>query len=635
MTDSGKNSFANWISFIPRRGSGLVVFIMIVVIAFSLGLMLSGGDDGQLAQSVMHDHEGEVAAPPSLWTCSMHPQIKLPKSGKCPICFMDLIPLDSDSDDGLDPNQLKMTEAAKQLARIETTPVVRDYASAEIRMVGRIAYDETKVAVISSRIPGRIDQLYADYTGIRVAKGDHLVKLYSPELLSAQEELIQAKRSVEELRVRGGVLLSTAMTTLDAAREKLSLYGLPEYQIDEIEERGTAAEHLTIYAPIGGTVVHKNATEGMYVQTGTEIYTIANLKKLWVLFEAYESDLPWLRLGQKVTFTSPSFPGEQFDATTTFIDPVVNQKTRTISMRAIADNASDRLKPDMFVSGVVKSSLDEDGEVADHDDRALVIPASAPLLTGSRAIVYVQISDDDGPVFEGREVVLGPRAGDLYTVKSGLSEGELVVSNGAFKIDSELQIHAKPSMMSPTGGGALPHQHDQSNLMAGRTMDSEAVSHKIASPAVETLTPVFDAYFEVQMALASDDPVAASGAYVKLMGEVSSVDMSLFDGEAHMLWMSLSDSIVTYSNKTRNTEDIDQLRDAFYHVSKAMVELEEGFGHSDNRDYFLTFCPMARDNKGAYWLQTIDTVYNSFYGAMMLRCGEIKGALPSNPASDK
>ncbi|MFH1893514.1 MAG: efflux RND transporter periplasmic adaptor subunit [Candidatus Zixiibacteriota bacterium] len=635
MTDSDKKRFSDWISLIPRRGAGLVVFILIVVIAFSLGLMLSGSDDGQLAQSAVHDHDGEVAKQPTIWTCSMHPQIKLPKPGKCPICFMDLIPLESGSGDGLDSNQLKMTEAAKQLARIETTPVVRDYASAEIRMVGRIAYDETKVAVISARIPGRIDQLYADYTGLRVAKGDRLVKLYSPELLSAQEELIQAKKSVEGLRVRGGVLLSTAITTLDAAREKLSLYGLPKYQIDEIEERGTAAENLTIYAPIGGTVIHKNATEGMYVQTGTDIYTIADLKKLWVLFDAYESDLPWLRIGQTVKFASPSFPGEQFDATISFIDPIVDQKTRTISVRAIADNTGDRLKPDMFVSGVVKSSLDEHGKVADQSDRALVIPASAPLLTGSRAIVYVQVSDDDGPVFEGREVVLGPRAGDLYIVKSGLVEGELVVSNGAFKIDSELQIHAKPSMMSPSGGGALPHEHNQSAPMAADMMDAEAVSHIIESPALETLTPVFDAYFEVQMALASDDPVAASESYAKLRGEVSSVDMSLFDGETHMQWMSLSDSIVTYSKRAGETEDIDQLRDAFYHVSKAMIDLEEGFGHSDNRDYFLTFCPMARDNRGAYWLQTVDTVYNSFYGAMMLRCGEIKGALPSNPASDK
>ncbi|RME19889.1 MAG: efflux RND transporter periplasmic adaptor subunit, partial [Candidatus Zixiibacteriota bacterium] len=375
----------------------------------------------------------------------------------------------------------------------------------EVRMVGKIGYDETRLAYITAWVPGRLDRLYADYTGVSIAKGDHMVYMYSPELLSAQEELLQATESVKRLSNSASTMLrQTAQATLEAARDKLRLYGLTDEQIHEIETTGQTTDHLTIYAPIGGVVVKKEALEGMYVKTGTRIYTIADLSKLWVLFEAYESDLPWLRYGQHVSFTVKSFPGETFDALVSFIDPVVDPKTRTVKVRAVVDNKDGRLKPDMFVTGIVRSRLNAKGQVVDErlagkwigpmhpeivkngpgtcdicgmplvsaaslgyatstevsGDAPLLIPASAPLITGKRAVVYVEIQSDDGPIFEGREVVLGPRAGDTYVVKSGLSEGERVVTRGAFKIDSELQIQAKPSMMSPAGGGAPSgHQH--------------------------------------------------------------------------------------------------------------------------------------------------------------------------------
>ena len=391
-----------------------------------------------------------------------------------------------------------MSRAAKHLARIETSPVRRAFAEREVRMVGKLDYDETEVGYIAAWVPGRLDRLYADFTGVRVAKGDRMVYMYSPELLAGQEELLQAGNAVRALsNTESNVLKSTAEATVAAAREKLRLLGLADEQVAEIESSGETSDHLTIYAPIGGVVVEKNAREGMYVDTGTRIYTIANISRLWLLLEAYESDLPWLRYGQRVTFTSPSFPGETFEALISFIDPVVDPKTRTVGVRAIVENPGFKLKPEMFVSGVVSSRIDGEGNVIDEDlagkwigpvhpevvkngpgkcdvcgmalvsaeslgyagstgtgeDAPLLIPSSAALITGRRAVVYVEIPNDEGPLFEGREVELGPRAGDLYVVKSGLSEGEMVVTNGAFKIDSELQIRAKPSMMSPQREG--------------------------------------------------------------------------------------------------------------------------------------------------------------------------------------
>ncbi len=494
--------------FVPRGARGLVGFVAVAVLAFSLGVLFSGGDDVSQSNSTEeHVHDVVPTSDPTVWTCAMHPQIRLPKPGKCPICGMDLIPVETDTGAELGPRQLRLSETAKQLARIETTPAIRAFAQAEIRMVGKLAYDETKLSYITAWVPGRLDRLYADFTGVTVKEGEHMVEIFSPELLAAQEELLQAKMAVDVLnRSASSVLKSTAVATVDASREKLRLYGFSESQIETIESSGEVSDHLTVNAPIGGVVVHKDAQEGMYVDTGTRIYTLADLSELWVLFEAYESDLPWLRYAQHVTFTSPSFPGESFEALVSFIDPVVDPMTRTVQVRAIVENEGLELKPNMFVRGIVESRVDDAGKVIDEDlagkwicpmhpevikdglgkcdkcgmdlvpteslgysgkapslrDAPLLIPASAPLITGKRAVVYVELANDEGPLFEGREIELGPRAGDFYVVRSGIEEGELLVTNGAFKIDSELQLQAKPSMMSPAGGGgSAGHDHQQ------------------------------------------------------------------------------------------------------------------------------------------------------------------------------
>jgi Cu(I)/Ag(I) efflux system membrane fusion protein len=549
---------------------------------------------------------------------------------------MDLIPLEIDESGDLGPRQLKMSETAKKLARIQTTPVRRAFAQSEIRMNGRIAYDEAEVSYITAWVPGRLDKMFVDFTGETVKKGEHMVHIYSPELISAQEELLQAKQAVERLNNGSSVLKSTANLTLKSAREKLRLSGLTEDQIQEIEESKIVLEQVKLKSPVSGVVVEKSAKEGMYVKTGTQIYTIADLSNIWVLFDAYETDLPWLKVGQDVVFTSPSFPGKEFHAEITFIDPVIDPKSRTARIRAELDNPNGIFKPDMFVSGTVMSVLNKEGNVinerlADSETEApLVIPASAPLLTGKRAVVYIEMSEGDKPVFEGREVELGPRAGDLYVVRSGLSEGEMVVTNGAFKIDSELQIQAKPSMMFVEGGGGgAGHQHGQQAPIprpSSEQKETEAIS--VNPEALQALRPVYLDYFDVQMALASDDLEKATDDYGRIKKSIENVDMGLFRNKAHMKWMDYSKQMSENAEAGAKAENIEQSRNAFYGLSKVIIEMQETFGHSSDQDYFLTFCPMARDNQGAYWLQTVDTVYNSFYGAMMLRCGEIKEKLP-------
>ena len=635
MTVTNSTGLRKILGYLPKSGPPLYTFIAIVVVAFSLGLLLSSGEKDATNMSESHESISQ-SGKPTIWTCSMHPQVKLPEPGKCPICFMDLIPLDNSFDDDLGERQLKMSAAAAKLAQIVVSPVRRDFAEAAIRMVGKIDYDETRLAYITAWVPGRIDSLYADYTGITVKRGDPMVLLYSPDLLSAQEELIQAKQAMVKLMGSSSTMFrSTAKATVDAAREKLRLLGLTSSQIDEIETSEIYSSHININAPIGGVVIHMNAREGIYVKTGTPIYTIADLSKVWVLFDAYETDLAWLKEGQKVEFKALAIPGKTFTGTISFIDPILSEKTRTVKVRIIADNKSGSLKPGMFVTGIAKSRLDVNGKVVsnsykDKSNAPLLIPTTVPLLTGTRAVAYVQVANEDGFIFEGREIELGARAGDYYIVKSGLSEGELVVTNGAFKLDSELQIQAKPSMMTPEGGGGPVHQHggnEQTQKPVDDHTKHKSKSFEVGGDVLSALAPLYDSYFKIQMALADDNLSAAKDSYAELKENTQAMDMSLFKGDSHMAWMNLSDRIIKHSGFGEKAKDIEKAREEFFNLSKSIIDLRDSFGHGGDQNFYLTFCPMADNNKGAYWLQAVDTVFNSFYGSKMLRCGSIKDTL--------
>ena len=252
-----------------------------------------------------HDHSAHESSS-TLWTCSMHPQIKLPEPGKCPICGMNLIPLSMEPEDGgANMVSLRLSSTSEKLAQISTTKVKRKSVMKEVRMVGMLDYDETRLTHITAWVPGRLDRMFVDYTGIRVNRGDHMIELYSPELISAQEELIQGAKSLKRLGSAASSLVKRSTEqSYKAAREKLRLLGLTERQVKEIEARGQASDRVTIYAPTGGVVVEKSATEGMYVQTGTRVYSIADLSTLWLHLDAYESDLPWLRYNQDVEFNT-------------------------------------------------------------------------------------------------------------------------------------------------------------------------------------------------------------------------------------------------------------------------------------------------------------------------------------------
>lgn len=657
----------------PLRGVAAVVVLLLV---FAGGLTVGRR---RAADHTTHAHEpvdagdgAEVAA--QTWTCSMHPQIKQPEPGLCPICAMDLIPLADDSGDDLGPRELKLSAAARSLARIQVEPATRLPVHREVRMAGTVDYDETRLATISAWVGGRLDRLYVDYTGIAVQKGDHMVLMYSPDLLAAQEELIQAGKAADELAAaRDSLIRRSAEATLAASRDKLRLWGLTAEQIQEVEARGTASDQIQINAPAGGVVIHKNAVEGAYVKTGTPIYRIADLTQVWVRLDAYESDLPWLRYGQDVTFTVEGQPARTFTGRIAFIDPLLSNRTRTVKVRVNVPNEDGALKPGMFVRAVARVQVGVGGSVVAPDLAGkwispmhpevvkdgpgscdvcgmplvkaeelgftgpaaaafpLVIPSSAPLLTGRRAVIYVQSPDDESR-FEGREVVLGPRTEAHYVVDSGLEEGELVVVNGNFKIDSALQIVAKPSMMSPDGGGAPAGRHHGGHSAHGKP--AAAVTERVSAPKefIAQLDALFGSYLEIQQALAGDEPDDATKAAAEFLQHLAAIDMKLLDGPAHVAWMKSRDALRAASARVRKAKDVAAVRQAFETLSNEGIRVAKTFGTSPALDLQVAHCPMAFDNRGADWLQADTTIANPYYGSAMLRCGEIKSTI--GPAAD-
>jgi len=648
----------------PRLLKGLF-YASALVAALASGALLQGyfGGNGTPAEEA-----AAAAGAATIWTCSMHPQVRQPDPGLCPICVMDLIPLD-DADDGeASPRVFRTSEAARALMQVETAPVQRMYATREVRLVGRVEFDETRLAYITAWVPGRIERMFADYTGIQVAQGDHMVELFSPELIAAKQELQRASASLAKIGADGPqALRNTARSTLEAGRDRLKRWGLTDAQIRAAETDGPGSDRITIYAPIGGTVIDRNGREGMFVETGTQLYAIADMGQVWLMLNAYESDLPWLHYGQTVRFTAEAFPGETFEGRVAFIDPVLDPNTRTVSVRVNVPNPDGLLKPGMFARAVAEAEISagttvrhpdlagkwispmhpeiiKDGpgtcdicgmalvpveELAfarttgDHDEMPLVIPATAPLVTGKRALVYVKVPDAERPSYEGREVLLGPRAREGYIVLAGVDEGEEVVVHGNFKIDSALEIQAKPSMMRP----------DEDAFAA-----LESRLEALPPDFLQAWTAAFDGYLDLNEALASDDFAQAREHAGHLGRLLVAVPAENLEGDRLARWTddfapALSDTRETLAG----TDDIEAMREALVALSDAMVRSARHFPVIGDEDLHVMNCPMAGGDDGADWIQRTDDMRNPYMGERMLVCGMTTERLPvaDRPADEE
>lgn len=484
-----------------RPKGKVIIFLLLIIAGLAGGYFWGRYSSGPSGAS---DRQSEQE--PQTWFCSMHPQIKQDRPGLCPICNMDLIPLES-GNIAAGPGEISFSRDVARLMDLETAIVERRAVEAEVYLAGRVSFDQTRVKNLTAWAAGRIEAMYVDFTGIRVIKDDHMVKLFSPELNTAIAEYSQAAATANRTD-SSDMLRNSARANMAAAREKLVLMGLSQKQIDHYLQNGPEdGMYVTINSPEDGIVIEKHKNQGDYVKAGDKLYTIADLSRLWIILDAYESDLSWLHYGHPVSFSTTAYPGETFEGKISFISPTVDPLTRTVKVRLNVDNGAGQLKPDMFVKATVRSKVAASGMIMDStladkwicpmhpsvvkddagscdicqmplvttlslgytsSDQAselpLVIPATAPLITGKRAVVYVETISGDVPVYSGREVVLGPRVGQWYQVRQGLSEGERVVISGNFKIDSALQIQAESSMMNPGEKSAMSAQPGQQTL---------------------------------------------------------------------------------------------------------------------------------------------------------------------------
>jgi membrane fusion protein, copper/silver efflux system len=370
----------------------------------------------------------------TIWTCAMHPQIQMSQPGKCPICGMELIPLAQNSTTSVDHVAVHLSKEAAELANVLTSVVTKQKQVKTVRLYGKVQADERLFQSQVAHIPGRIERLAVNFTGESVAKGQVLAEIYSPELITAQQELLETVKT-KQLQPE----------LYEASKEKLRQWKLTDDQIAKIENSGAVQNNFEVVSNTAGTVTNRRVSTGDHVSQGTVLFDITDLSKVWVMFDAYESDLQFLHKGEKISFTIQALPGIDYTGNIVFIDPVIDPVTRVAKVRVETENQTGKLKPEMFATGIALSTLDGYGN-------NVVIPVSAVLWTGKRSVVYVKQPGTNEPIFKMREIELGPMLGENYIIINGLLEGEEIITSGTFSVDAEAQLEGKPSMMNPGGG---------------------------------------------------------------------------------------------------------------------------------------------------------------------------------------
>jgi Cu(I)/Ag(I) efflux system membrane fusion protein len=575
----------------------------------ALGFVLGAGTLGLRSCVATREHEvgahaGATSAPEgAMWTCSMHPQIRETEPGQCPLCGMDLIPVSSAANGGEGDPRIVLSERARALAKLRTTTVRRQGdQSAELRLLGRVEPNESTLKTITAWTAGRIDRLHVNVTGAKVRAGQIIATLYSPEVLSAHQDLISAKRQLSRMDKSVDSARSAATLGLEAARERLRLLGVPDGDLARMENAERPTRQVDIRAPFGGTVIERIAAEGTYVSTGAALYRIANLSALWIQLDAYESDLQRLGKGQDVRVEVEAFPGEEFRGKITFIDPTLDTKRRTARVRVEIDNRDGRLRPGMFAQAVVST------ETAKAGSTPLVIPSTAPLFTGRRAIVYVEEQAAEGTSYEPRTVRLGPRLGNFYPVVAGLSEGERIVMRGAFALDADLQIRGGSSMMSS------PDDRDPGLFDSALEVKREDLRR---------LAPVVVHYLMVQRALAADDLARAQAGATQLERAAASGKLDE-PADVAVAWSSIQRDLKRHALHITQANSLEQARSGFEGLSDAVAMLMQRLGNPLDETLVLAHCPMAFGSRGASWLQQGAEVDNAYFGEAMRSCGEIQ-----------
>lgn len=623
-----------------------------VLLIFLLGLAQRAG---WIQAGSFSEGNGSPESSQETYTCPMHPQIRQPGQGRCPICGMALVPATSQQAN-LDELAVNIEPAQRRLANIQTAEVTKQPVSTTLRTIGEVQIDESRQATIASYIDGRVERLFADYTGVEVEKGDHLAVVYSPQLYAAQVEYIEAKQTLQKTSGPALAAVREAQQKLvENSRQRLVELGMTEAQLAELDASNEPQSRLTIYAPSGGTVTERLAEEGKYLTAGEPIYRIANLSTIWVMLELYPEDASRIRFGQIVKARLTSLPEKTLIGRVAFIDPQVDPTNRTVGVRVEFTNDKGEMRPGDYAQATIEIPIGSQGEVYDaglagkwispmhpqvirespgdcpicgmklvptsrygYSDRpvpqpeVLTVPRSALLMAGEHSVVYVETEPGR---FELRNVTLGPILKDQAIILDGVAEGEMVATSGNFLIDSQMQLAGKPSLIDPTRKQSGPRN---------TPMEFESIQiARLEGEAGEQFEQLYQAYFKIQQGFSQDQLPTKDMVYALKNVVEQLLEQKSLPKDTRKQLIKIKQHVAHLHHHS-----LEEARRQFKPISHAVVTLAtEVRGQSAEQPFYHFFCPMVKHGEGD-WLQSEDQLSNPYWGSQMLRCGELVRTIP-------
>lgn len=536
------------------------------------------------------------------WVAPMDPTYIRDKPGKSPM-GMDLIPVYED-EETVGEGVIKIDPVIVQNIGVRTTEVTMGPLERSIRIVGHVAFDEKRVEHIHTKVSGWVEELYVDTTGEEVRKNQKLLSIYSPELVSTQEEYLQAMRYAKITgKSKFEDIAGGGKALLDATRRRLLFMDISPKQIEELEKRGEIQKTMVLRSPVDGIVIDKKVLGGMKVNPGMELYTIADLRKVWIIGSVYEYELPFIRDGQEAEITLPYEPGVSYKGRITFVYPYLSPETRTVQIRIEFKNPGLKMKPDMYVDVTIKSKIADD---------ATLVPSESVIRTGTRSVVIKSLGEGK---FFPQEVVLGPEGGGMFQVISGLKEGDTIVTSGQFLIDSESNLRETINKMLEAKKAAVQTEGEEEDKPAGiKPEEIRVLDIDLNADEDKLVWDIMGAYFIMHEALISGSPEKVRAQAREISGFNSRLKALDPGGKAAELTSAVDKSLGGLLSG-----DLEKAKDSFKILSRALVSYVKGSG----RDKALAsgvkifYCPMAEQP----WLQKTKDVQNPYLGKEMLLCG--------------
>ena len=527
-----------------------------------------------------HNHPATAA----VYQCPMHPWIKSDKPGdKCTICGMDLVIATSAVSGAIDPNLVTLTPSNVAVLDVRVATVRRAPLVRTLHVTGAIDDDDTRHRYITARVPGRVEKLFVNFVGAEVQEGQPLATIYSPAMLTAQREFVE--------RIKAGNSAFTLSQRNDA-RERLLDLGLTAEEIDILAHTFEPTAMVNLRAPMSGTIVARHVYEGQQInreqtEAETRLFEIGDFSSMWFMFDAHEQDLAWLRAGQSVDVTTLSQPGRVFRAPIAFIDPNLNEATRTVRVRVVLPNADRTLLHKQTAEGLVKLDSPE----------TLVVPRAAVLQHTGAAVVYVE---QGGHAYESRNIRLGRVGDEDVEVLDGLVAGDKVVTQGGMILDSQAQLARAATSGSPAPANPAP--------TVTQAPAPEEAKH------LDRLQPLALALADGATALAADD----FAGYQKVLPNIRTTLTAYLAVEA----AGPSESLKQFEKYTVDRADLKAARRDFEPLSTAVADLVRGTRLHGAEQFRIFQCPMAPVLGTGRWLQRTADLRNPFFGSAMLTCGE-------------